>query len=86
MPAGRPGRWHAPVLVYFHGGGFRIASALAYRAYGSQLAKLLGGRVLLVDYRLAPEHPYPAALDDAVAAFRWLIDSGVDPARGGGRW
>ena len=71
----------APVLVYLHGGGFRLASALAYRAYGSNLAKALGGRVLLVDYRLAPENPYPAALDDSWAAFRWLLDSGVDPGR-----
>src|SRR5687768_11161923 len=71
----------APVLIYLHGGGFRMASALAYRAYGSHLAKRLGGRVILVDYRLAPEHPYPAALDDTYAAFRWLIDSGTDPGR-----
>jgi acetyl esterase/lipase len=71
----------APVLVYLHGGGFRIGSALAYRAYGSHLAKRLGGRVLLVDYRRAPEHPYPAALDDAVTAFRWVIDSGTDAAK-----
>jgi acetyl esterase/lipase len=71
----------APVLVYLHGGGFRIASALAYRAYGSHIAKCLGGRVLLVDYRLAPEHPYPAALDDTHAAFRWVIGTGTDPAR-----
>ncbi len=71
----------APVLVYLHGGGFRIASALAYRAYGSHLAKALDGRVLLVDYRLAPEHPYPAALDDSLAAFRWVVASGVAPSR-----
>jgi acetyl esterase/lipase len=71
----------APVLVYLHGGGFRIASALAYRAYGSHLAARLGGRVLLVDYRLAPEHPFPAALDDTYAAFRWVLDTGADPAR-----
>jgi acetyl esterase/lipase len=71
----------APAIVYLHGGGFRLASALSYRAYGSHLAKLLGGRVLVVDYRLAPEHPYPAALDDTVAAFRWLVDSGTDPGR-----
>lgn len=71
----------APALVYLHGGGFRMASALAYRAYGSQLARLLGGRVLLVDYRLAPEHPYPAALDDTYAAFRWVVESGTPAGR-----
>jgi len=71
----------APVLVYLHGGGFRLASALAYRSYGSHLAKVLGGRVLLVEYRLAPEHPYPAALDDTFAAYRWVLGSGTDPGR-----
>lgn len=60
----------APTMVYLHGGGFRLASALAYRAYGSQLAKVIGGSVVLVDYRLAPEHPYPAALDDCVTVWR----------------
>jgi acetyl esterase/lipase len=70
-----------PVFVYFHGGGYRIASALAYRAYGSQLAKACGARVLLVDYRLAPEHPYPAAVDDAVAAYQWVLDQGTAPGR-----
>lgn len=68
----------APVFLYVHGGGFRIASALAYRAYGSHLAAVTGARVVLVDYRLAPEHPYPAALDDALAAYRALLASGVD--------
>src|SRR5262245_3444508 len=52
-----------PVFLYFHGGGFRIASALAYRAYGSNLAKACQARVVLVDYRLAPENPFPAAVD-----------------------
>ena len=70
-----------PVVIYFHGGGFRLASALAYRAYGSQLAKAIGGRVLLVDYRLAPEHPYPAALDDCVTVYRWLIARGGSPSK-----
>jgi acetyl esterase/lipase len=70
-----------PMLVYFHGGGYRIASALAYRAYGSNLAKACRARVLLVDYRLAPENPFPAAVDDAVAAYRWVLDQGVPPAR-----
>lgn len=71
----------APVLLYLHGGGFRIASALAYRAYGSHLARVLGGRVILVDYRLAPEDPYPAALDDVTTAFRALVAAGTDPAQ-----
>jgi monoterpene epsilon-lactone hydrolase len=69
------------LLVYFHGGGYRIASALAYRAYGSHLAAACRARVLLVDYRLAPENPFPAAVDDAVAAYQWAL--GGDSAGGG---
>jgi len=63
-----------PALLYFHGGGYRLGSAASYRAYGSHLARACSARVLLVDYRLAPEHPYPAAVDDAVTAYRWLLD------------
>ena len=70
-----------PWLVYFHGGGYRICSALAYRAHGSQLAAACRARVLLVDYRLAPENPFPAAVEDAVAAYRWVLDRGVAPSR-----
>jgi monoterpene epsilon-lactone hydrolase len=65
-----------PVLVYFHGGGYRMGSAIAWRSYGTHLAVAIAGRVLLVDYRLAPEDPFPAAIDDAVAAYRWVIGQG----------
>lgn len=68
-----------PVVLYLHGGGFRIASALAYRAYASHLARAIGARVVVIDYRLAPEHPFPAALDDAVSAYSALLDEGVSP-------
>lgn len=70
-----------PWLIYFHGGGYRICSARAYRAHGSQLARACRARVLLVDYRLAPEHPFPAAVQDALSAYRWVLDQGVDPGR-----
>jgi acetyl esterase/lipase len=70
-----------PVFVYFHGGGYRLASALAYRAYGSHLAKAAQARVLLVDYRLAPENPFPAAVDDALAAYQWVLDNGTPASR-----
>ena len=70
-----------PWLIYFHGGGYRICSARAYRAHGSQLAAACKARVLLVDYRLAPEHPFPAAVDDALVAYRWVLARGVDPGR-----
>ena len=77
----RDGGEDDPWLVYFHGGGYRICSARAYRAHGSQLAAACRSRVLLVDYRLAPEHPFPTAVHDALAAYRWLLGQGVAPGR-----
>jgi monoterpene epsilon-lactone hydrolase len=71
----------APILLYFHGGGFRIASALAYRSYGSHLAAVLGARVLLVEYRLAPEHKFPKAVDDCFAVWESLLAEGIDTGR-----
>lgn len=66
-----------PVIVYLHGGGFRLASAVAYRSYGSHLAAATGARVLLVDYGLAPEHPFPEGLEDVVSAYRWVLAEGT---------
>lgn len=71
----------APIVVYLHGGGFRIASALAYRSYGSHLAAVLGARVLLVDYRLAPEHKFPKAVDDCFTVWESLLAEGIDTRR-----
>jgi len=59
------------LLVYFHGGGFVLGSVASIDPLCRLLTAQSGVRVLSVDYRLAPEHPYPAALDDAIAAFRW---------------
>jgi acetyl esterase/lipase len=78
-PAGAPS--DAPVLLYFHGGGYRLMSATADRPYGSHLAAACGCRVLSVDYRLAPEHPFPAAVDDALTAYRALLAGGERPER-----
>jgi monoterpene epsilon-lactone hydrolase len=64
------------VLFYIHGGGFTAGSAAAYRGLSSHLSAATGCRVLAVDYRWAPEEPFPAALDDCVAAYRWLVSSG----------
>lgn len=64
------GSGDGPVVVYLHGGGYCIGSLTSHRAMLTHLAAAIGGRVLAVDYRLAPEHPFPAALDDAVAAYR----------------
>ena len=70
-----------PALLYFHGGGYRMGSARSFRAYGSQLAAACAAEVLLVDYRLAPEHPFPAAVDDALRAYRWLLAREGGPHR-----
>lgn len=75
----------APLLVYFHGGGFTIADLDVYEALCRLIARDAGVQVLAVDYRLAPEHTAPAALDDAYAAYRWAAehaaDLGADPDR-----
>ena len=84
---GRRAEWLRPpdasghALLYLHGGGYRIGSIDAYRALASQVAAALGAPVLTFDYRLAPEHPFPAAVDDAVGAVGWLVDAGIAPER-----
>jgi epsilon-lactone hydrolase len=78
-------------IVWFHSGGYMVGSVDAYRAFGIRLSEAADAEVLLVDYRLAPEHPFPAAIDDAVAAARWAIETrpagsvvvGGDSAGGG---
>jgi len=67
------------VLLYVHGGGYVIGSAAYYNQFAGHLAKASGARVLNVDYRLAPEHPHPAPVEDATAAYRWLLDQGIEP-------
>ena len=69
------------VIMYFHGGFFAIGSAAASVGLASDLARKARMQVVTVDYRLAPEHPYPAAPDDAMTAYRALLDSGQDVAR-----
>jgi epsilon-lactone hydrolase len=83
-----PGEWlSAPgvskdhVLYWLHGGGYCIGSISTHRELAGRISRASGARTLLVDYRLAPEHPFPAALDDAVAGYRWLLGTGVDPSR-----
>lgn len=65
------------VLLWFHGGGYCIGSSRTDRAPAGQFARASGATVIVPDYRLAPEHPYPAALDDAMAVYRGLLDAGV---------
>lgn len=69
------------VIQYVHGGGYKIGSATGYRNFTGQLAKAVGCRVLSVDYRLAPEHPHPAAVNDSTTAYRWLLDQGYSAER-----
>ena len=64
------------VVQYVYGGGYKIGSAVGYRNFTGQLARAVGCRVLSVDYRLAPEHPHPAAVNDSTAAYRWLLAAG----------
>lgn len=68
------------VLLYLHGGGFVFGMSPQHVTMVAGLAQRMGARALLVDYRLAPRHPFPAALDDCVTAFRWLLARGVPAA------
>ncbi len=83
-PPGRPAR-KAPLLVYFHGGGFVIGDLDTHDAPCRILCREAGTHVLSVGYRLAPEHPFPAALDDALTGYRWALANatnlGADPDR-----
>ena len=69
-------------ILYLHGGGYVVGSARMYRALAAHLARNTASVVFNLDYRMAPEHVYPAAVDDAVAAFRQLVEEyGYDPSR-----
>jgi monoterpene epsilon-lactone hydrolase len=85
---GVPAEWLVPpgvpddrALLYLHGGAWVLCSARLYRSFVSQLAFLSQTRALVIDYRLAPEHPFPAGLEDCLTAFKYLIDSGIPPAK-----
>ena len=69
------------VVLYFHGGGYIIGSPRTHRPMLAHLSRDSGARVLSLDYRLAPEHPFPAPVEDAVASYRWLLREGYDPFR-----
>jgi acetyl esterase len=81
----RPGGSGLPVLVYYHGGGWVIGSIASHDGLCGQLASDARCVVVSVDYRMGPEHPFPAAVDDALDGFRWVRDHaqeiGGDPAR-----
>lgn len=80
------GEWLIPdgasarrVILYFHGGGFIAGSPETHRPFASRLALAAGARILVPQYRLAPEYPYPAALRDSADAYRWLLTQGLLP-------
>jgi monoterpene epsilon-lactone hydrolase len=67
-------------VLYFHGGGYTVGTAQLYRDFTWRIGRATRACVLYFDYRLAPEHPFPAAVEDAVAVYRWLV-GGLDPRR-----
>jgi monoterpene epsilon-lactone hydrolase len=86
--AGVPAEWittpealHERGIYYLHGGGYTLGSINTHREIISRLSRAARARALAIDYRLAPEHPFPAAVEDSTAAYRWLLAIGVDPAR-----
>jgi acetyl esterase/lipase len=83
---GVDGEWIAPggaqpdkAILYFHGGGFRLGSVCSHRDLIARIADASRCRVLAINYRLAPEHRFPAPVEDAVAAFSWMLDQGLKP-------
>lgn len=76
-----PGNDPSTVVLYFHGGGYALGSAQDAVGLAADVGRRVGARVVCVDYRLAPENPFPAAVDDAVAAYRDLLARGVPSAR-----
>ncbi len=84
--AGLPSEWvraanvpaeNEQVILYFHGGGFFCCSCDTHRSLAAAISAASGVRVLVVEYRLAPKHRYPAANEDALTAYRWLIAKGI---------
>jgi acetyl esterase/lipase len=76
-----PGIDAGRAILYLHGGGYVIGSVNTHLRLAYDLSAAASARVLLIDYRLAPEHPFPAAVDDATRAWNWLIAQGYDPKR-----
>ncbi len=82
VPAGRiDGKADGPLLLWLHGGAYCMGSSRTHAPMVAELARRLGGRAVIPDYRLAPEHPFPAAVEDCLAAYRAVLEEGV-PAGG----
>ena len=71
----------AATILYFHGGGYLAGSPATHRRFVANLTWAIGGSAVVPDYRLAPENPFPAAGDDAIAVYRALVAGGTDPSR-----
>jgi monoterpene epsilon-lactone hydrolase len=74
-----PGADQERVILFLHGGGYMAGSLRSHRHVMAELGRLAGMQTLALDYRLAPEHPFPAALDDSLAGYRFLLASGLSP-------
>jgi acetyl esterase/lipase len=74
-----PGADPSRVILFLHGGGYVSGSIASHRHMIAEAGRAAGARTLALGYRLAPEHPYPAALEDSLAAYRFLLDGGIDP-------
>lgn len=76
-----PGVGNERAILYLHGGGYAIGSAFTVRNFVARLSAAVGAPALSIDYRLGPEHPFPAAVEDAVTAYRWLLEQGFEPGQ-----
>ena len=76
-----PGAAADRAVLYLHGGGYIMGSLNTHRDMMGRISRAAQARVLGLDYRLAPEHPFPAAVDDTVAGYRFLLDQGLTPSR-----
>jgi len=81
-----PGSDSSCVVLFFHGGGYCSGSIVSHRGMVTEAGRAAGARTLAVGYRLAPEHPFPAAVDDARAAYHFLLDQGIAPSKIAIRW
>jgi monoterpene epsilon-lactone hydrolase len=86
--AGTPAEWfrredaaQGPVILYLHGGGFGLGSIETHRDLVARICRAARASALVLDYRLAPEHKFPAQLEDALCAYQWLLDEHIDPRR-----
>ena len=68
-------------ILYLHGGGYVMGNIATHRELAGRISRAARARVLIIDYRRAPEHPFPSALEDSTAAYRWMLASGVDQSR-----